>query len=204
MVGYSLVTLLVKLATRGAQFSSFLVLSIATVIVCTSTLSITVLRGDARALVARDFASSSALWAYATGIALTVAVASLFRALSLGPASVVVPLYGMFIMGGAILGMVFLDEPPNLRKLLGIALATVSIFLIATGRCGARRTLAIWYSPELASTEYRGEKKSIRTRICDPNERQAGERATEVRIMIDLVPRLPCRIIREGEVAESE
>ena len=132
MVGYSLVTLFVKLATRSGQFSSFLVLAIATVIVCTCTLSITALRGDTRALDARDFAGSSALWAYATGIALTVAVASLFRALSLGPASVVAPIYGMFIVGGAILGIVFLNEPPNMRKLLGIALAIVSIYLIAT------------------------------------------------------------------------
>jgi transporter family protein len=131
MLGYSLVTLLVKLATRSGQFSSFLVLAIATVIVTACALTITVMRGDTRALVARDFASTSALWAYATGIALTVAVASLFRALSLGPASVVVPIYGMFIVGGAVLGMVFLDEPPNLRKLLGIGLAIVSVFLIA-------------------------------------------------------------------------
>jgi transporter family protein len=132
MIGYSLVTLFVKLATRSGRLSSFLVLAIATLIVCSSALSITALRGDARALSARDFASSSALWAYATGISLTVAVVSLFRALSLGPASVVVPIYGMFIIGGATLGIVFLHEPPNLRKLLGIALATVSIFLIAT------------------------------------------------------------------------
>jgi len=132
MIGYSLVTLLVKLATRSGRFSSFLVLAIATIIVSASALSITMLRGDTRALVGRDFASPSALWAYATGIALTVAVVSLFRALSLGPASVVAPIYGMFIVGGAILGMVFLHEAPNLRKLLGIALAIVSVFLIAT------------------------------------------------------------------------
>jgi transporter family protein len=136
MVGYSVVTLLVKLATRGGQFSSFLVLAIATVIVCLSAISITVLRGDTRALVARDLVSPSALWAYATGVALAVAVASLFRALSLGPASIVVPIYGMFIVGGSILGMVFLNEPPNLRKMLGIALATVSIYLIATSARG--------------------------------------------------------------------
>ena len=136
MAGYSLVTLLVKVATRSGQFSSFLVLAIATTIVCTSALSITVLRGDTRALIARDFASASALWAYATGIALTVAVVSLFRALSLGPASGVVPIYGMFIVGGAILGMVFLHEPPNLRKLIGIALAAISIVLIATSARG--------------------------------------------------------------------
>jgi bacterial/archaeal transporter family protein len=63
MVGYSLVTMFVKLATRSGQFSSFVVLAIATSIVCTSTLSIRALRGDTRGLVARDFGSSSALWA---------------------------------------------------------------------------------------------------------------------------------------------
>jgi hypothetical protein len=45
---------------------------------------------------------------------------------------------------------------------------------------------------------------SIRTRICDSNERQAGKRATEVRIMVDPFPRLPCRVNCEGEIAESE
>jgi drug/metabolite transporter (DMT)-like permease len=39
----------------------------------------------------------------------------------------------MFIVGGSILGMAFLNEPPNLRKLLGIGLAIVSVYLIATG-----------------------------------------------------------------------
>jgi transporter family protein len=74
---------------------------------------------------------SSALFAYATGIALTVAVMSLFRALSLGPASIVVPIYGMFIVGGAILGILFLHEPITTRKLAGIVLAIISIVLIA-------------------------------------------------------------------------
>jgi transporter family protein len=132
MIGYSLVTLFVKLATRSGQFSSFLVLAIATVIVTSSAVGTALLRGDFRGLEAHDFGARSAFWAYATGIALTVAVVSLFRALSLGPASVVVPIYGMFIVGGAVLGMLFLNEPPNLRKLLGIGLAAISVFLIAT------------------------------------------------------------------------
>jgi transporter family protein len=132
MVGYSLVTLFVKLATRSGQFSSFLVLTIASIIVTVSALSIAVMRGDLRGLGVRDLGSPNAFWAYATGVALAVAVVSLFRALSLGPASVVVPIYGMFIVGGAVLGMLFLDEPPNARKILGIGLAAVSVFLIAT------------------------------------------------------------------------
>jgi len=86
----------------------------------------------AQALHPRDFASPSALLSYGAGIALAIAVTALFRALSLGPASIVVPIYGMFIVGGAVLGILFLDEPANPRKLLGIGLAVVSIFLIAT------------------------------------------------------------------------
>jgi bacterial/archaeal transporter family protein len=39
------------------------------------------------------------IWTIGTGVSLAIAVTSLFRALSLGPASVVVPIYGMFILG---------------------------------------------------------------------------------------------------------
>jgi drug/metabolite transporter (DMT)-like permease len=45
--------------------------------------------------------------------------------------SVVVPIYGMFIVGGAVLGLVLPHEPLTLRKALGILLAAVSIYLIA-------------------------------------------------------------------------
>lgn len=131
MVGYSFTTLLVKLATRSGQFSSFLVLAIAGAITLAAAVCITLVRGDLQHLTARDFLGSSAWFAYATGIALTVAVMSLFRALSLGPASIVVPIYGMFIVGGAILGILFLHEPLTARKLAGISVAATSIFLLA-------------------------------------------------------------------------
>ena len=131
MVGYSFTTLLVKLATRSGQFSSFLVLAIACVITLASAVAVTLVRGDLRHVSAKDFLSPSAWFTYATGIALTVAVMSLFRALSLGPASVVVPIYGMFIVGGSILGTVFLHEALTIRKFVGISLAAISIFLLA-------------------------------------------------------------------------
>ena len=60
-----------------------------------------------------------------------VAVVFYFHALSEGPASIVVPVFGMFILGGAVLGLIFLHEPLTLRKMLGILLALVSIYLIA-------------------------------------------------------------------------
>jgi drug/metabolite transporter (DMT)-like permease len=37
----------------------------------------------------------------------------------------------MFIVGGAVLGILFLHEPLTLRKAAGIGLAIISIFLIA-------------------------------------------------------------------------
>jgi transporter family protein len=43
----------------------------------------------------------------------------------------VVPIYGMFVVGGALLGIVFLNEPLTYRKLLGILFAALSIYLIA-------------------------------------------------------------------------
>jgi len=129
MAGYSVVTLLVKLATRSGRFSSFFVLAIATAIVATTAISIAAARGDMRSFKA--FSGREAWYACATGVALTIAVSSLFRALALGPASVVVPIYGMFIVGGAVLGILVLGEPLTVRKSLGIVLAVVSIYLIA-------------------------------------------------------------------------
>jgi transporter family protein len=55
----------------------------------------------------------------------------LFRALELGPASVVVPIYGMFIVGGFVLGVALLNEPLTLAKSIGIAAAVAGVFLIS-------------------------------------------------------------------------
>ncbi len=131
MEGYSLVSLFVKLATRSGDVSSFFVLAVATAIVVSTACCIALVRGDFSGLTAGDFVKPGALWSYATGVALIVAVASFFKALSLGPVSEVVPIYGMFVVGGAILGIAFLGEPLTPRKLLGVAFAARSIYLIA-------------------------------------------------------------------------
>ena len=136
MIGYSLTTFFVKLATRDGQLSPFVVLVVAVTIVVTSAISIVIFNGDLARLSSENFRGAGIWYAVATGIVLAVAVSSLFKALSMGPASVVVPVYGMFIVGGAILGIAFLGEPLTLRKIAGIALAAVSIFLIAGDKAG--------------------------------------------------------------------
>lgn len=129
MAGYSLTTLFMKLAMRSGAASSFTVLIVAVSIVFASTILIVTARGEWTA-VSSQLGERAMLWSCATGIVLTIAVMSLFRALSLGPASVVVPIYGMFIVGGAVLGLVFLHEPLTWRKAAGIAAAVLSVYLI--------------------------------------------------------------------------
>ncbi|WP_148263692.1 EamA family transporter [Halopiger xanaduensis] len=60
------------------------------------------------------------------------AVVGYFRALSTGPVSTVVPIFGMSLVGGALLGIVVLGEGVTAKKVLGIAFGAVAVVLIAT------------------------------------------------------------------------
>lgn len=136
MIGYSVTSTMVKLATESGRFSSYFVLMISSAMVVTTSTTLTILRGDIKAFSRTNLVSIDGVFALGAGVALVVAVVFYFLALSEGPASVVVPIYGMFIVGGAVLGLVFLHEPFTLRKALGILLAAVSVYLIA-GSSGA-------------------------------------------------------------------
>lgn len=130
MVGYSFTTLFTKLAERSGDVSSFIVLAVSTIIVPTFVLSIVAIRGELKPLI-YDLEKGTFLWAVAGGLALTVAVTSLFHALSLGPANVVVPIYGMFIVGGSLLGVLFLGEPMTWNKIVGLAAAVFGVMLVS-------------------------------------------------------------------------
>jgi len=130
MVGYSFTTLFTKLAERNSEVSDFMVLAISATIVSIFVLVLVAIRGELRPLV-YDLEKGTLAWAIAGGIALTVAVTSLFYALSLGPANVVVPIYGMFILGGSLLGVLFLGEPMTWNKIVGLAAAVIGVVLIS-------------------------------------------------------------------------
>jgi len=125
MVGYSFTTLFTKLAERSGDVSSFMVLAVSTIIVPIFVLSIVAIRGELKPLI-YNLEKGTFLWAVAGGLALTVAVTSLFHALSLGPANVVVPIYGMFIVGGSLLG-----EPMTWNKIVGLAAAVFGVMLVS-------------------------------------------------------------------------
>lgn len=67
----------------------------------------------------------------AWGIALAVGLIAYYRAIELGPVSVVVPIYGLFIAVSSIIGFTLLDEELTLRKVASIAFAVLAIVLMS-------------------------------------------------------------------------
>lgn len=65
------------------------------------------------------------------GVLLTVGLLTYYRALALGPVSIVVPLYGLFIVVSAFIGIVVLGEAVTVRKLAGLAFSVLAIALIS-------------------------------------------------------------------------
>jgi transporter family protein len=65
------------------------------------------------------------------GVFLTVGVLTYFYALSIGPVSVVAPIFGMFLVGSAVIGMVALGEAVTVRKVAGLGLAALAVYLTA-------------------------------------------------------------------------
>jgi transporter family protein len=84
---------------------------ISSAMVVTTSTTITILRGDIKAFSRDNLASPDGMLALGAGVALVTAVVFYFLALSEGPTSVVVPIYGMFIVGGAVLGLFFCSRP---------------------------------------------------------------------------------------------
>ena len=88
------------------------------------------LRGELRPLLF-EIERPPLLWAIAGGIALTIAANALFHALSLGPANIVVPIYGMFIVGGSVLGVLVLGEAMPWHRVVGLIAAVIGVILIS-------------------------------------------------------------------------
>lgn len=67
----------------------------------------------------------------AWGVLLAVGILAYYRALELGPVSVVVPIYGLFIAVSSVIGIVVLDEDVTVRKGLSIFFAVLAVVLMS-------------------------------------------------------------------------
>lgn len=72
-------------------------------------------------------------YVYVAGVFLTIGILAYIAALETGPVSVVVPIYGMFIVGSSVLGIVFLGERVTAPRIAGIVCAMVAIYLCSEG-----------------------------------------------------------------------
>ncbi|QLK25052.1 EamA family transporter [Natrinema zhouii] len=80
-----------------------------------------------------DAVTPSAGIVYVAGLFLSSGILAYYQALERGPVSVVVPIYGLFIVGSSIIGIAFLGEELTATRAAGIVAAAGAIYLAAGG-----------------------------------------------------------------------
>jgi len=126
LLAYSLVAPLMKIATQSipsdvATFVSNLVLVAVALVIA--------LRADHQIA---DYATHpKSPYMYAAGVCLAVGILAYYRALSLGPVTVVTPIFGLFLVTSSLIGVVWLEEPFTTRKLVGIGFAVLAVYFTA-------------------------------------------------------------------------
>lgn len=125
---YTLVPLLMRVATTGPDaIPSDVATVISNAILVVGALAV-IVGTDQR--VTPHLSSQKIPYAVAAGVFLAVGILAYYRALSLGPVSVVTPVFGMFLVTSSIFGMAFLDEPVTARKIAGIGFAVLAVYLV--------------------------------------------------------------------------
>lgn len=129
LAAYSFVAPLVNLAARSIP--SNVVALVSNGVLAVVVLVFVLLTEDA---VLPHLTAPESIYMYAAGVCLSVGILGYYRALSLGPVSVVVPIFGLFVVTSSLLGVVWLEESLTARKLAGIGFAVVAIVLTAGAR----------------------------------------------------------------------
>ena len=128
LLAYSAVAPLVGFATTGdPKVPSFVAALITNGLLLVATVAVVLYQGQS---VAAYLGHPKAPYLYLAGLFLAVGILAYYRALSLGPVSVVTPVFGMFLVTSSIVGIAVLGEPLTPRKLLGVALAVVAVYLV--------------------------------------------------------------------------
>ncbi|PSQ28063.1 multidrug transporter [Halobacteriales archaeon SW_10_68_16] len=127
LLAYSLVPPLSKLAAQQLPIMFVALVANATITAVNLAVVVYLDEGSVASL-----STTHGLYALAAGAFLTVGVLSYFHSLSIGPVSVVTPIFGLFLVGSAVVGVVALEEPLTARKLAGLACAALAVYLTST------------------------------------------------------------------------
>ncbi|MFB6134228.1 MAG: EamA family transporter [Halanaeroarchaeum sp.] len=128
LLAYSLVAPLMKIATE--EIPTAVAVTVSNVILVAAAGLIVLLSEES---VLTYLAHPRAPYLYAAGGALAVGILAYYQALSLGPVSTVTPIFAMFLVVSSLVGFFVLGEEITARKVFGIVLAVVAVYLSATG-----------------------------------------------------------------------
>ena len=126
MVTYGVTAVLLKLAFRGISPALGLVVANVAVVMTGLGWMAVVGAGAARGLGA----NAATAWLALAAVVLSASILSYYKALSLGPASVVVPIFALSLTIAAVLGFVVLGEPVKPVRIAGIGFAALAIYLL--------------------------------------------------------------------------
>ena len=129
LLSYSAVAPLVRFVTTGdPKIPPFVAALVTNVILLAVTAGVVLYEGQS---VSASLAHPRAPYLYLAGLFLTVGILAYYRALSLGPVSVVVPIFGTFLVISSLVGVVALDESLTARKAAGIGCAALAVYLVS-------------------------------------------------------------------------
>lgn len=128
LVAYSLVAPLTSVIMRDVPPAPGLFLSTVVFLVIAS--GVMIVTGTADPAYAT---SIEAGYVYVAGAFLAVGILAYTAALERGPVSIVVPIFGLFIVGSSVLGILVLDESLTFPRAAGIGCAVLAIVLTAGG-----------------------------------------------------------------------
>ena len=126
MVSYGVTAVFLKVSLR--HFPPEVALVITNSILVATGFGIMVFRGQSiTGYVGLSWPTLAVLLA---GVTLSLSIFSYYMALSRGPASAVVPIFAMSFAVASVLSIVFLGEAVKVTRLIGMALAMVSVVLL--------------------------------------------------------------------------
>lgn len=129
LAAYTLVPLFVNVATTGAAKIPSNVASLYAngILVVINALVVVYANEQAAAYLTHR----KMPYVVGAGVCLAVGILAYYRALSLGPVSVVSPIFGMFLVTSSIFGILLLSEALTARKGVGIFLGIVAVYLVS-------------------------------------------------------------------------
>lgn len=130
LVAYSAVPSLIGAATNGeSAVPTTVAVLVSNGILVVATLGIMLVTGDS-VLGSLDHPKFPLV--LAAGGFLTVGILAYYRALALGPVSVVTPIFATFLVGSTVVAVVFFGESLTARRALGVAFALAAVYLVSS------------------------------------------------------------------------